>query len=256
MAGLWRFAAVALLACAAGPAAADTLSYVPVGLSWSAAEVERATSGNLRAIVDKAEAMQQLGCRRHCERLQRVFEALTVQARGQSPHAAALHWSLTVVRSADVEALALPGGQVLISEDFVDRHTPTDEMLAFVLAHEMAHSVLEHERQALTFARLLLPRQVPRTVRDMYAEMDFNLGLLKAMEPVLQQGEFEADELGLLLAAAAGYAPQRQLAFIGNEAALPPTRASLVATHPAAAARLEQLRIRLPLAQRLLPAAN
>ncbi|MEO7853653.1 MAG: M48 family metalloprotease [Rubrivivax sp.] len=155
------------------------------------------------------------------------------------------------MRSPDVEALALPAGQVLISEDFIDRHTPTDETLALVLAHEMAHSVLEHERKALTFARLLLPRQVPRTVRDMYVEMDFNLGLLRAMEPVLQQGEFEADELGLLMASAAGFAPAAQLHFLIREASLPPGPTPVVATHPNAAHRLDQMRLRLPLAQRL-----
>ncbi len=256
MAGWWRFAAVVLMAWGARPAAADTLSYVPVALGWSAAEVERATSASLRTIVAKAEAARQLGCRRHCLRLEAIFARLVVQARGQSPHAQELNWSLTVVQCSDVDALALPGGQVLISEDFIDRHTPTDEALAFVLAHEMAHSVLEHERQALTFARLLLPRQVSRTVPDMYVEMDFNLGLLKAMEPVLQQGEFEADELGLLMASAAGYAPVAQLAFIAGEAALPAASTPLVATHPAAAARLEQLKRRVPLAERLMPRAN
>ncbi|MEO7853652.1 MAG: hypothetical protein ABIR94_15570 [Rubrivivax sp.] len=94
MANGWRsvggVAALLLLGLATRPSHADTLSYVPVALGWSAAEVERATSGNLRTIADKAEATQQLGCRRHCERLQRVFDRLTVQARGQSPHAAAL----------------------------------------------------------------------------------------------------------------------------------------------------------------------
>jgi predicted Zn-dependent protease len=251
-----RVALLGLMACAAAAAPADTLSYVPVALGWSAAEVERATSANLRSIVAQAETTRTLGCRRHCQRLQDIFSRLVEQARGQSAHAQALDWSLTVVQGSEVDALALPGGQVLISEHFIDRQAPTDEALAFVLAHEMAHSVLEHERQALTFARLLLPRQVPRTVRDMYAEMDFNLGLLRAMEPVLQQGEFEADELGLLMASAAGYAPAAQLAFIAAEAASPAAGLPLVATHPAAAARLRQLQLRLPLAERLRPRTN
>jgi predicted Zn-dependent protease len=251
MASWQRLTALVLMACAAGSVAADTLTYVPVALGWSAVEVERATSPNLLALVHRAEATHSLGCRRHCQRLQHIFGHLVEQARGQSSHAQALDWSLTVVQGSEVDALALPGGQVLISEDFIDRQAPTDEALAFVLAHEMAHSVLEHERQALTFARLLLPRHVPRTVRDMYVEMDFNLGLIKAMEPVLQQGEFEADELGLLMASAAGYAPAAQLAFIAGQAASAETSLQLVATHPAAATRLRQLQLRLPLAERV-----
>lgn len=245
-----------LAALAAGSGNAAQLAYEPVALGWSADEVERATVGNVTAILQRAERSGQLGCRRHCERLDRIFTRLVADARTQTARANALPWSLTVVQLPEVEAMALPGGQVVISETFINERTPSDEALAFVLAHEMAHSILEHERQALTFARMLLPRHVSRTVQDMYAEMDFNYALLKAMEPVVQQGELEADELGLLLASVAGFVPDRQLAFIEEEAARHDVQASLVSTHPAARVRLEQLQLRLPLAWRLWFAAT
>jgi len=232
------------------------LAYEPVALGWTPDEVDGAASVTFTAIVQRAERERQLGCQRHCERLEQVFARLIVVARDQTRRSRQLPWSLTVVRLADVDALALPGGQVVVSESFIDRRALSDEALAFVLAHEIAHSVLEHERQALTFARLLLPRDVPRTVRDMYTEMDFNFALLQAMEPVMQQGEFEADELGLLMASAAGFAPQRQLAFIEAEAAEESPRRPLLSTHPAPQARLERLRATLPLAQRLMPSAD
>lgn len=238
-----------------GKAPAGALSYEPVGLGWTHADVARATAGQAQAIASRAERQQRLGCAVHCERLQRIFDRLVLQAREQSAHAATLPWALTVVRLSDVDALALPGGQVLISEDFIDRRALHDDALAFVLAHEMAHSILEHERQALSFARLLLPREVRRSVRDMYAEIDHNYALLKAMEPVLQQGEFEADELGLLLASSAGFMPQRQLLFMAGEAERHLAGRPLMSSHPAAAERLERLRERLPLALRLLPAS-
>ena len=232
------------------------LAYEPIALGWTPDEVERASLGNLTAITQRAERVGAFGCERHCERLQRVFERLVAVARTQSARAAALPWTLTVVRLPDVEAMAMPGGQVIVSEVFVERRAPHDDALAFVLAHELAHSLLEHERQALTFARLLLPRDVPRTVGDMYVEIDHNFALLQAMEPVLQQGELEADELGLLLASVAGYSPLRQLAFIEAEAAAGAGRRALVSTHPSAAPRLERLRALLPLALRLLPDAR
>jgi len=102
---------------------------------------------------------------------------------------------------------------------------------------------------------MLLPRDVPRSVRDMYTEMDFNFGLLMAMEPVMHQGEFEADELGLLLASVAGFAPRRQLAFIEGEVAAAGRR-PLLSTHPTPQARLDRLRAALPLAERLLNVAG
>ena len=54
-----------------------------------------------------------------------------------------------------------------------------------------------------------------------------------------------------LAASAAGYAPAAQLAFIAGQAASAEKSLQLVATHPAAAARLRQLQLRLPLAERL-----
>lgn len=239
------------LAGASLAAPALQLAYEPVALDWTAGEVAQAGLASLQPVLDRAAARDRLGCARHCERLARLFAALVAEARQQTRRAATLPWSLTVVRLDDVDAFALPDGQVVVSESMIDARDLSDAALAFVLAHEMAHSILEHERQALTAGRLLLPRQVERSVQDMYVELDFNLGLLKSLEPVMQQGEFEADELGLLLAALAGQAPSRQLEFMQNEVAEEDARPPLAATHPPAMARLERLQERLPLAWRL-----
>jgi predicted Zn-dependent protease len=242
---LWLFTAFAQVQ-------AQALSYEPVGLAWTAKEVEQASLGSLQVLTQRATREQKMGCQRHCKRLTRIFNSLLPHARAQSLAALRQDWSLTVVRLPDVDAMALPGGQVIISEEFIQKNRLSDEAIAFVLAHEMAHSILEHERQALTVARMLLPREVNRTVDDVHVEMAFNHTLFKALEPVMQQGELEADELGLLLAAKAGYSPDRQIAFIAREAAREMPSKPLVATHPIAQQRLEKLRERLPLARRLV----
>jgi Zn-dependent protease with chaperone function len=228
-------------------------AYEPVALGWSSGEVERAVQGNYEAIVKQAVAAQRFGCSRHCERLQGVFKRLEPEARSQSARARTLAWSLTVVRLDDVEVMALPGGQIVVSEAFLDANALDDDALAFVIAHEMAHSILEHERQSLTFARMLLP-PVQRSVKDMYTEMDWNFSLMKSMEIVMQAGEYEADELGFLMASEAGFAPERQLAFLINESLKPPVPRPLIATHPTADQRLDRLLVRLPLAVRLMQA--
>lgn len=233
------------------PASAQTLSYEPVGLAWTAREVEQASLGSLQILTQRAVRENKMGCKQYCKRLHRIFNSLLPHARAQSLAALQRDWSLTVVRLPGVDAMALPGGQIIVSEDFIQANRLSDESIAFVLAHEMAHSILEHERQALTVARMLLPREVNRTVDDIYVEMSFNHALFKALEPVMQQGELEADELGLLLAAKAGYSPDKQVAFIAREAARELPTKPMVATHPSAKHRLEKLRERLPLARRL-----
>jgi predicted Zn-dependent protease len=247
---LARWAAGIAFALMSFVSRAGELAYEPVALGWTAEEVQQAAHVNYDAIVDRARAAQRFGCQRHCEQLHRVFARLVVEARSQSARAHALPWSLTVVRLDDLEAMALPGGQVVISEAFIDANALGDDALAFVLAHEMAHSILEHERQSLTFARMLLPA-VPRSVNDMYTEMDMNFSLLKSMELVMQAGEYEADELGLLMASEAGFSPEGQLRFLIGESLKPAGAKPLVATHPPATDRLEKLRVRLPLAWRL-----
>lgn len=246
-----RCAALLFAATACGGAGALQLVDEPRALGWSAAEVARAGTATLQQAVERAAREDGLGCALHCERLGRIFQRLVTQAREQTPRAATLPWSLTVLRLPGEAAFALPDGQIVISETLIDDRGLSDAALAFVLAHEMAHAILEHERQLLTVGRQLLPRQVERSVRDMYVEFEHNFGLLRTLEPVLHQGEFEADELGLLLAALAGFAPQRQLEFMQNEVAEHDGQRPLAATHPAPMERLERLAERLPLARRL-----
>ena len=242
-----------LLAVAGLGCGAVQLAYEPTGLGWSDVEIDRSAQGPLAELVSRADRDGLTGCTLDCERLERVFRTLLQQARQQTARSATLPWALIVVGLPQVQAEAMPGGQIVVARSLLEAWGENEDVLAFVLAHEMAHVILEHERQALTFARLLLPRQVERSVQDMYAEMDFNLGLLRAMAPALQQEEFEADELGLLLASAAGFDPDRQLAFIEHECATAETRLALVASHPDACARQRALRVLLPLARRQLP---
>lgn len=256
MKALCRWFRALVLLCACTAASAVQLAYEPVALGWSAGEVARVGAETLRHTLARAGRQGRLGCELHCERLQSIFERLVAQARQQTERAAHLPWALTVLRLDDVAAFALPDGQVVVSESLIEDRGLSDEALAFVLAHEMAHSILEHERQLLTAGRLLLPRNVPRSVRDMYVEFEHDFGFYRSLEPVLHQGEFEADELGLLLAALAGYAPNRQLEFMQNEVAEHDDRRSVGATHPAALDRLARLRTRLPLAWRLHDAAR
>lgn len=232
------------------------LSYEAVALDWSAAEVERETASTVDAIIERARRAGLFGCALECDRMAQIFDRLLVPARLQSERSGNLRWSLTVLRTPEVEAMALPDGQVLISEVFTRSRDLCDEALAFVIAHEMAHSILEHERQSLHFARMLLPRGVHRSVPDMYVELAYNFALLKSLEPVMQQGELEADELGLLLASAAGFAPHRQLEFVEQEAARGPAPGTLIHTHPTAARRLKALRMRQPLAEGIFAAAG
>jgi len=250
--------ALLLSLCWGAPVAAQLLEARSEGLAWSAAEVQAATRFGPDEVLARAAARGEAGCARHCDEIQQVWNRLIDALQRYAPMAripAAL--SLHVVRSADVDAFASPDGRVVISEAFIEQSAPTQAAIAFVLAHEIGHIVLQHERQTLTSALALLPRGIRRSVPDMYTELEYNLSLLKRLEVVMQATEYEADEFGMDLASLAGYAPESQLAFLRDEAQQKaPLNAPIVATHPAADDRLQRMRHRLPFAQRLLEHAR
>ncbi|HEY4067866.1 MAG TPA: M48 family metalloprotease [Burkholderiaceae bacterium] len=230
----------------APPARALPIDFERTGLAWSSAEVSDAGDGALRTVLDKAGRRDALGCRALCGRIERVW----LQLLAVLPPAQSSGLQLHVVRLDDEDAFAVPSGDVLLSENFIQARELDNAQLAFVLAHELSHVLLQHERQTLTAALSLLPRAVPRSVQDVYVELEFNHRLLKALEPVYQQAEFEADETGLQLAALAGFSPDAQLEFLVGQAH-EPDRELIVRTHGSAAARLAAARATLPLARRL-----
>jgi len=160
--------------------------------------------------------------------------------------------SLVVVTSPDLQALSFPDGTIVISEVFIKREQLAAEQVAFVLAHEAAHVLLQHERQTLTSMLALIPSPARHSPQDVYTEMEFNyFSMTDAMTPIFHQVELEADEVGLQLAALAGYDPAAQLLFLIRSAQRE-VGPSMVPTHPSMDSRWRQLSQLLPLAQRLL----
>jgi Zn-dependent protease with chaperone function len=81
--------------------------------------------------------------------------------------------------------------------------------------------------------------------------MEYNyFSMSESYALVFQQAEFEADEIGMQLAALAGFAPQLQLKFMEQRAMEAP-ESSIYATHPPDSQRLQRLRDQMPLAFRL-----
>lgn len=144
----------------------------------------------------------------------------------------------------------MPGGRILLSEGLIAEMSLGEAEIAFVLAHEVAHVLLQHERQTLALAQAMVqPRGLTRSVEDLYFQMGYDLGLLLELEPLLKASEMEADQAALLLGAMAGYRPEHLLGFLRKLAVSERGGDTLIATHPDGPARLAALRAALPLAQ-------
>jgi len=239
-------------ACALQAGAQSPLDMpLPSQLAFSQEEI------NAHARTIWAEKLRQeadrglLGCMRRCEQIERVFSTLK-SAADTLAETHEMQWQLAVGTNPREGAWALSGGLVYISEAFIDQFEMSDSALAFVLGHEMGHALLRHENQVMTVANALLPRGMTRSVENIYAQFDFDLGLALKLQPEFQADEFEADRAGMMIACVAGYDGNDMLGFLEQLAAQPDDGAnSVLNTHPDAAERLARARAVKPSAQRL-----
>jgi predicted Zn-dependent protease len=248
----WLMVVVLLVGSGVLPAAAQSLPDAPLPsqLAFDRDEVNAHARQTWDDKLRQEAAAGQLGCRHHCERIQRLFAQLAdAAARVGGEHR--MRWELAVGTNPREDAWALSGGLIYVSEAFIDAFAMDDAQLAFVLAHEMGHALLEHDNQALTLAQALLPHGVTRSVENLFAQVDYDLGLALNLQPELQAEEFEADRAGLMIACVAGHDGAAQLGFLEQLAAdANDGRGSLLRTHPDAVERLARARAFLPSAQR------
>lgn len=159
-----------------------------------------------------------------------------------------LPWRFGVLDSEDINAFAAPGGYVLITKGLLLRMNSEAE-LAGALAHETVHVVRKHHLNAVQKgARLDLAVQLGKAgVAD---EHDATMAKLSSGFKELyargldQDDEFEADRMGVVIAARAGYDPYGLPAVLQTLAGMRPDDASLsflFATHPPPAKRLSLL---------------
>jgi predicted Zn-dependent protease len=191
---------------------------------------------------------------REAELVRRVAQRL-VQAVGVSGQG--FEWHVSLVDNSQANAFCLPGGKIVVQTGILPI-TRTEEGLAIVLGHEIAHATLRHGSQRLLQTQLadtiLQGAAVSVSLGDMsYEQQRAVLGALGigtkvgVLLPFSRNHEAEADERGLLYAARAGYDPREAVAFWQRMAdasqGQPP---EFLSTHPAHGHRIERLQEYMP----------
>lgn len=125
------------------------------------------------------------------------------------------NWELTVIKSNELNAWAMPGGKMAFYTGLVDKLKLTDNEIATVMGHEMAHALKEHGKKKTNLAQVtnvvgsvvhsVLEAKIGSDMSGLAVDLVSDWGLNK---PYSRSNETEADEVGLMLMAKAGYNPE------------------------------------------------
>ncbi len=151
------------------------------------------------------------------ERVHNLFSRIIDVAMQRSEFARKLDWAIYVHEGRLVEAYSRAGGKIVISARFFERYRPNDAELAFVIGHEIAHALCQHERINLS---AVLRMNAPHRLQARYAmeAIDTEPMVRALLAPMARLQERVADRIGLELAAAAGIDPIIALGFFDKSA--------------------------------------
>jgi predicted Zn-dependent protease len=196
-------------------------------------------------------------------RVRAIAARIEPQTRVFRPDAVNWNWQVNVIDSKELNAFCMPGGRIMFYSGLIKQLNLTDDEIAIVMGHEIAHALREHSREQLS--------------QQIAAETGLGigsalLGLGSAGADLAGQGyqalvatkfsrtdETEADRIGLELAARAGYDPRAGLTLwkkMGAAAAAKDAPPEFLSTHPADANRSATIQSLLPTVMPLYDAAK
>lgn len=166
------------------------------------------------------------------------------------------NWEFNLVESSEINAWCMPGGKVVIYTGILPI-TQDENGLAVVMGHEIAHAIAEHGNERMS--QILLTQlgglalsealsSQPERTRDLWLGV-YGLGAqVGVLLPYSRTHESEADKLGLIFMAMAGYDPNSAVGFWERMAAQKQGQAppEFLSTHPSDRTRIEDIKKNLP----------
>ncbi|MCM0608657.1 MAG: M48 family metallopeptidase [Ideonella sp. WA131b] len=238
-------------------AAAPALASIPECRRSRAAAVAPASYVESMAQQQYAQILRQAQQQRalatggvQLERLRDMAARMVPFAPGCNERARQWRWEVNLLGSSQINAFCMPGGKIAFFTGILARLKLDDDEVAMIMGHEIAHALLEHARERLVKAggtELLLRGGAALlglgSLGDAAAAGASQLLGLKYS----RDDESEADALGLIIAAQAGYDPRagvtlwQKMIRIGGDQPPP-----WLSTHPAGERRIADIQARLP----------
>jgi predicted Zn-dependent protease len=165
-------------------------------------------------------------------------------------------WEFNLIESKEVNAWCMPGGKVVVYTGILPL-TKNEQGLAVVLGHEIAHAIAEHGNERMSQEMIAqfggsalseLLKSKPAETQQLWMGV-FGAGAqYGVLLPYSRTHESEADHLGLIFMAMAGYDPNGALDFWQRMAATNKGKAppEFMSTHPADETRISQIQQNIP----------
>lgn len=193
---------------------------------------------------------------------QRLAQAVVsyLNANGMGSDAATYQWEFNLVQDQNVNAFCMPGGKIVVYEGLLPV-TKDEASLAIVLGHEIAHAVAKHSAERLSNSvRQQYGSQILGTVLSgagassslqQISSSVFGLGSSLGSAAYSRKQESEADHLGLIFAAMAGYDPSGAVAFWQRMSeSTGGGSSSLFSDHPSDVTRIKDIQNWMPEAKK------
>lgn len=171
------------------------------------------------------------------------------------------NWQLVLINAPILNATCAPGGKITFYTGLIEQLNLTDDEIAAIMGHEIAHALREHGRERLSQAMA----QSAVTNIAMAAAGAYGSAISAANQaaqyilvlPNSRQNESEADAIGLELAARAGFKPQAAISVWQkmNKATQGKGPPEFLSTHPSGETRIEQLSELMPAVEPLYTVA-
>jgi predicted Zn-dependent protease len=150
-------------------------------------------------------------------RVRAIASRLIPQTRVFRADAPGWAWEVNVITSADVNAWCMPGGKIAVYTGLIEKLQATDDEIAAVMGHEIAHALREHgrERASQAAAQGLVIGVVGAVARAPAGAQDLSQLILQYTFnlPNSRTHETEADRIGVELAARAGFDPRASISL-------------------------------------------
>ncbi len=191
------------------------------------------------------------------EKIQKAVESYYAQKNANN-QLKDFNWEFNVVNEDVVNAWCMPGGKVVVYTGLLPV-TETEEGLAIVMGHEIAHAVARHGNQRMSqgmmiqFGGAVLSTAVSQKPSETQYLFNQAYGITTGLGALSysRKHETEADKMGLIFAAMAGYNPEAAIEFwqrMGKSGGQSPPQ--FLSTHPSSETRIRDLQAFMPEAKK------